>query len=442
MLTEKLKAALTSNQIAVVIGARGTGKSLCADELTRDWEALGIDVLRIDASKARFPEDLNVPLAAALACDGSRLTAEELGDDRVVRVVVEKCDRLFDQAWVGEWQERWRALFTDRAAEGRLAAVLFGRPLFRQIAGGDSSPLLNAARVLPVEPLGVPEIESLHGLDERTANAVRRKTGGHRDLTAMLTQELAESKNDFRTAMKRLVDARRSYIAQLVQDQSLGGRSLLGELLLGTGSVHESALIQRHFGSAHADGLEAIEDLRGSGLIERSEAGDCTVAAALLRKVEGLREVAAAPEMSMPSHEAEVMDACWRALFRSENELRMLVAERLRTVDPVWWVSDVPPEVRGAAEGRKRREGTIAATEEPQSHPLMYLTLDELFSLIFCNWDRVFRAVFAPLSQETVEGLAQKFAAIRNRLAHSRPVSADQLQEFETLLRRLGLGES
>lgn len=95
--------------------------------------------------------------------------------------------------------------------------------------------------------------------------------------------------------------------------------------------------------------------------------------------------------------------------------------------------------MRAAAEGRKKGEAIIAASDQRPRHPLMYLTLSELFELIFGHWGRIFGAEFAPLSKAAVQEMATKVEAIRNRLAHSRPVSEDQLREFEMLANRLGL---
>ena len=438
MLASDVTTALSSNQIAVVIGARGTGKSQCSEGLDAEWRGLGIRTLRLDASVVNFPEDLNAPLAAILECEPNNLTAEHLDENETVRVLVDRCDALYDQSWVAEWQEQWRALFTSQEALGRLAAVLFGRPIFRQIAGGDASPLLNAGRILTVTPLKSSELKTIYQLDSQLAAAMKRKTGGHPVLTAKLTDDL-KGTGDFKRAIKVFLKREREYIIRLVQDHSVAAQALLGELLRSRSGVHESALIQRHFEGAHADGVEALEDLCACGLLERSGTRDYKVGADLLRNVDGLQEIAAAPSISMPSYDAEIMDACWRCLFFSENQLRWFVAERLRAVDDAWWLLHVPPQVRGAAEGRKKGEVIIAASEEDQRHPLMYLTLSEIFELISANWDRVFGAAFAPLSKGAVQEMAAKIEAIRNRLAHSRPVSEDQLREFEMLANRLGL---
>ena len=440
VLADDVRTALSSNQIAVVIGVRGTEKSKCANQLATEWQTLGIRTVRIDASTAKYPEDLNAPLAEALNCSPSNISADGLGRDDIVRVIVDRCDCLFDQPWVAEWQEQWRAVLTSSAAQGVLATVLFGRPLFRQIAGGDSSPLLNAGRVLTVSPLSSRTIGLRFSLEERVAAAVHRKTGGHPVLTEKFLAA-ADGVNDFSRSVKIFLREDRSYLVRLVQDHPLSGRAILGELLRNRSSVHESALISQQFKGAHAEGQEAIEDLCASGLVHRSPEGDCSISADIVRSLDGLQEMVSAPEMLTPSYDSTVMDSCWRCLFFTENQLRMLVAESLAAVDTAWWLLNIPAEVRAAAEGRKRKELVIAASEEDPSHPLSYLTLSELFELVFANWARVFSGAFSPLSLEAVRQTAAKVEVIRNRLAHSRPITADQLAEFEMQVRRLGLSE-
>ena len=81
----------------------------------------------------------------------------------------------------------------------------------------------------------------------------------------------------------------------------------------------------------------------------------------------------------------------------------------------------------------------VAACDEPTIHPIMYLTVNELFEIVFSRWDRVFASVFSPLTEKAVRELAEDFEAVRNRLAHSRPITPEQLTVLELLGRRLGL---
>ncbi len=395
-------------------------------------------VLRLDASLAHFPEDLNIPLAEELGCEPTSLVASE-NAERPIRVIVDRCDCLFDQPWVDQWQEQWRALLTDPRSQGRVAAVLFGRPLFRQIAGGDASPLLNAGEVMSVRPLDQRQIELTYGFSAEVAVGILKKTGGHPELSRLFSEAVIAKDGDFRQAVRTFEKEHRAYVVEAVQDHPVGGRSMLGDLLRTAAPIHESALIQRHFESAHADGRVSLEDLCASGLVSRVSSGDCTIAADLLKNIGGMRDVVSAPEMKIPDFESKVMDAAWRCLFFSENALRKLVVDRLEATNAAWWILDVSPQVRAAAEGRRKADGAVAASEEPITHPIMYLTVSELFDVLFGAWDRVFAAVFSPVPKQTLQTMAREFEAVRNRLAHSRPVTEVQLREFEVLTDRLGL---
>lgn len=129
-------------------------------------------------------------------------------------------------------------------------------------------------------------------------------------------------------------------------------------------------------------------------------------------------------------------------LFLAVNRLHKLVAENLADVDLGWWLSRVPPELRGAAEGRHDSEGEVMAVEDVRMHPVMYLSLGELFDLIYVreNWDGVFRAVFH-VKRAGVEESARRLIALRNRVADSRSLSPQALQDLEVAIRRLGLGD-
>lgn len=442
MLAERVKDLLHTNQLVVTIGARGTGKSHCVEQLCRTWRDLGVQVLRLDAATAKKPQDLDLPLTAALGCSDTELTARFMPEDRVLRVIVDRAEYLYDRSWLGDLQEHWRALLSDGASRGRLAIVFFGRPIFRQIAGGDSSPLLNAGPVITPCPLTVGEIEQAFGADESCAAAVRRKTGGHPQLTATLLDAIDNDVGGMGGAIDGFVADNHRYVMKLIQDHPLAGRAVLAELLEARSAMHHAALVRRHFGSAHADGMDAIDDLEASGLLARGKGGDCAVGAELLRSIDGLRGLLGSPTVVVADYDREVMGKAARLVFVAENRLRKLVAESLTNADPAWWVSRVCPELRGDAEGRREGEGEVLSLEDMHLHPIMYLNLGEVFDLIYEkeNWNRIFRAIF-PAKKTRVEDSARRFSALRNRVAHSRPLSPQALEDLEAAIRQLGLAD-
>lgn len=440
MLSERIKDLLHANQLVVAIGARGTGKSYCVDQLRGSWQELGVQVLCLDAASAEKPQDLELPLTAALGCSSTDLTARFMPENRILRVIVDRSEYLYDRGWLGGLQERWRALLSDQDSRGRLGVVFFGRPIFRQIAGGDSSPLLNAGPVITPRPLTAREIEECFGVDQVCATAVKRKTGGHPRLTASLLNAISGDHQNIDKVIDSFAMDNRRYLVQLVQDHSPEGRAVLSELLEKHAAIHQGALIRQHFGAAHAAGVEAIDDLEASGLIARGGDSNCSVSAGLLRNLEGLRGLLGPPTVVIPDYDQEVMSEAVRLLFVAENRLRKLVAESLTDVDPAWWISQVPPELRGAAEGRRDSEGEILSIEDMHLHPVMYLNLGEMLDLIYKkeNWDTVFRVVF-PMGKTTVEEDSRRFNALRNRIAHNRPISQRQLEDLKGLVQRLGL---
>ena len=443
MLSERIRELLQTQRLVVAIGARGTGKTRCARELTETWHGLGVQVLRIDAASAEKPQDLDRQLTAALGCENTELTARYMPEDGILRVIVDRAEHLYDRPWLGDLQERWRALLADEDSKGRLAIVFFGRPVFRQIAGGDSSPLLNAGPVITPQPLSAGEIQRQHGVDPSCAGAVLRKTGGHPRLTAALVEAIAGDTANLGKAMGGFVEANRRYLVNLIQDHPLSARSALSELLEKHAPLQQGVLIRQHFGAAHADGVQAIDDLVASGLLVRDGDGGCTVGAALLREVDGLRGLLGPASLTVPDYDPDVMGEAARLIFDAENRLRKLVAESLAEAEPdgdgAWWINRVPPELRGDAEARRDAEGEVLAADAPL-HPVMYLSLGELFELIRAkeNWNRIFRAVF-PVGRAGFEESAGRLAALRNRVAHSRPLSPEALRELEDATRRLGL---
>jgi hypothetical protein len=275
---------------------------------------------------------------------------------------------------------------------------------------------------------------------------VLRKTGGHPKLAEALVEAIDGDSGNVGKAIGGFIEANRSYLVSLIQDHPLPARAALSELLEKRSPLQQGALIRRHFGAAHADGVEAIDDLTASGLLVRDGDRGCAVGADLLRSVDGLRGLLGPVSLTVPDYDAELMGEAARLLFEAENRLRKLVAESLADAEPggddAWWVSRVPPELRGDAEARRDAEGEVLAVEDTRLHPVMYLSLGELLELIRVseNWDRIFRAVL-PIGRSGFEESARRLTALRNRVAHSRPLSVDAARELEDVTRRLGLGE-
>jgi hypothetical protein len=438
MLADSVRRCLRSNQLVVVIGARGTGKSRCGGVLADGWRRSGLEVLQLDASTASHPSDLDGPVAEVLGCDPSTLTTSSLAEGRSLRIIVDRCEHLYEQTWLVEWQERWRSFLFSRQSEGRVSAVLFGRPLFREIAGGDASPLLNAGPVLPTQALSSTDIADYFGVATDVATAVQRKTGGHPRLTGSLLEAIDRDVKNLGPRIRGFCSDHRHYVLALLGDHVGEAREILGALLEAKGGVEQSVLVRRYFPGAPARGVEAVDDLAGCGLVARDEAGRCRLAADLIHNVEGLKALISVPAFHAPPYEQTVMDEAHRVAFEAENQLRLLVVQNLGSGDEAWWTNCVPPEVRGKAEGRQEKDWEASAAGEDTLHPIAYLHLGEVFDLVYQHWQQVFRPAFG-LSESAVSELAGRFETCRNRLAHARPLSTGQYEELLATTRRLGL---
>jgi hypothetical protein len=440
--TEVIRDLVSKHQIVTVIGARGTGKSRIANQLEEAWQRSGATIVRIDASAISNPAGLDAPLSAALECEPDGLTAKSLPAERVVRIILENCQALHSRPWFSGAQERWRALLSSEAARGRVVALLLGRPLFRQIAGGAGSPLLNLGPIVNTRPLTSEFIREEHGVTADCASAIVRKTGGHPHLSALLVEAIGGDPGRLGDVVPDFVAAHKRYLLQLAEDHTIKGQSMLGDLLDAAHPIPEQALVRAHFGREFTQGIETLGDLIAAGLVWRRDSGDCEIAADLLRNVSALRHLLKTPALSIPIGSPDHLTAAVLLVYRIENALRELVGKRLAEMDSAWWATRVPTALAGEAESRREAEADLLGPEDGRLHPIMYLSLGELFDLIQLedNWEHVFTFAFA-MGRDGVADVGRRLSAVRNRIAHSRPVSQDAIAEMQRCARRLGIAK-
>jgi hypothetical protein len=436
---DQLPEALRLHQVVVHIGARGTGKTALHSELGSYLRRIGVEVIDLDAAEADSLADLNGPLAASLGCDERDLTVAHVPQDRIIRVIVENCHRLYDRPWLDLWQEQWRLLFNSTEARGRLGAVLIARPLFRKVAGGEGSPLLNAAVVMTSAPLSTEEIVEWFGVTEQLASALRSKTGGHPELTERLVNSIG---GDIESIGRKIADfVRREdrYLMRLVEDHGLAASGILADLLELPEPTLNATLIHNNFASSYAEGKEALDDLQASGLIAQVEGGRYAISAELLSSAEArafVRVPLSNLETPEPGRHAEASSL----LFEAENCLRTLIVQALSGLDRAWWTTRVDSKMSADAESRRRAESDSVAAPESELHPMMYLSLGELFTITLegANWRDAFRTRFR-VSHHKMQELIGEVLAIRNKVAHNRSVSDTDLALLQGVLGRLHL---
>ena len=240
-------------------------------------------VARLDARDLETPREANRTIASCLGCDVNSLTAENLAQDSVVRFIVDDCHAFFDKRWFPYVQEQWRALLSSPASRGRVAMLLLGRPLFRNVAGGDGSPLLNIGPLLRTRPLTAHEVCDELGVSTELANAACRKTGGHPALTTALVDAVDRDLGRMGAVIDGFVSAQEHCLIKLAEDHSVAARSPRRRHSCETRSCPKTTRFEPLRGRA-LSGQEAVKDLVASGLV-RQEGETIILSAELSRDV-------------------------------------------------------------------------------------------------------------------------------------------------------------
>jgi hypothetical protein len=435
---EEILDALGRHQVVCYIGARGTGKSLLTESLEAQLTASGVTVVRMNARDVAAPNDLLDPLAAAAGVDREELATAEFGSEMRVRVLIDDAHEFHRHSWFQHEQEEWRSLLSRPEARGRIALFLAGRPLFRTLVGGNGSPLLNLGVTVVSRPVAHDD-PGFASVDAKVLEAHTRKTGGHPQLTLDLLQMSGCSSELLASATARLASERRRYILRLVEDHALAARGVLADVIEAGGTpVSTATLIARHFGSSISFAHDCFADLAGTGLL-RLRDEQLTSAAALLNGMGEVRSFLRAPAADFPSEATGDQAAAAAELFSLENKLRSVVAIELGAVDSAWWPSRVPDTLVAEAELRRKAEAESLAESHPDAHPLLFLTTGELFDLILtrANWGGVFQPALGITKHALVRAM-EDILAVRNKVAHNRPVAPSDLAL--ALAARAGLG--
>jgi hypothetical protein len=431
--TERVLDALAQHQLVVFVGARGTGKTCLIEEIAGALDTRTVTVLRLDAESAQSASDLMAPIADQLQCQEDHLTAAALPDEIRLRVLVDNCDSLHEKRWFAAVQDEWRGLLGERRARGRVVFLLCGRPLFRRVAEGRGSPLLGIGTVVQSRPLSTAEIETLLETEGRVAEKVRTKTGGHPQLTRRILHAIDRDLGKLETNYADFALSQRRFLLQLIDDHGASARAVLAELLDSPRDalVAESAVLARHFGGSGVLGRDTLDDLAASGLIERV-GESCRLGAEIVRTDRDLRRHLAAPAFAIIDEPSAEHAEAAALLFRVENRLRQVVGSALADVEDTWWPSRFPAAVVREAEQRRRSEANSPSPASFDLHPVAYLHLGELIDSILeeTNWEQVFRVRFGLTREAFSQGTAA-ISAVRNKVAHNRPVTQNHL----TLLR-------
>lgn len=201
----------------------------------------------------------------------------------------------------------------------------------------------------------------------------------------------------------------------------------------------EAAIIARHFGASRLLGQDTLDDLVASGVLERAENG-VRLAASILRADRDLFQHLTAPEFRVVEEPSDQHGEAARELFRAENRLRRKVGEWLSDIDETWWPSRFSDSLVREAEQRRRAEAVSPVPSSTAVHPVCYLTLPELVDSMLeqDNWEHLFR-VRIGLTRDAINQAVSTILAVRNKVAHNRPIDDSDLAALRVALNRLEL---
>jgi hypothetical protein len=110
-----------------------------------------------------------------------------------------------------------------------------------------------------------------------------------------------------------------------------------------------------------------------------------------------------------------------------DRRFRQLIRGRLSSIAPDWWATRISPSIRRRAEAGRNAGG------DPQADPLLYLTFGDYGKVMLDhgNWVDAFQTVLG--ERGLFETKFRMITALRNGVAHSRPLSSAQRLNFRTL---------
>jgi Swt1-like HEPN len=439
---------LRRNQVVILTGVRGTAKHAICEEVVRRHTP-DYACHQLDASSVRSLAEMNAWLCAALGLPSNEMPSPtDLPElDRPALFVIRRLDRLHAQPWLDAWQDTWRALFGATETRGTLTLLLMGRPLLRAALGGRGSPLLNvsaSSRVAPLEPEQLEESGYASGV---VARAVCRRTGGHPQATLELIDRVGDDVGRVGETISDYIRDRYRFLCGLIDDHGEAGRQTLADLArVGGEKAAEVVLQRRRASDGGLRGTESLDDLVSSGLLARDHSG-CAYIRATMLDAPSVKEYltsnlsARTPALRQPDDHALAA----RLIYEFENVLRGRVDELMSTVGDTWWTSRIQDQQAVAdAELRRNAERDSVVAPEQELGLLAYLDFRQLAGIIQQkeNWNEFF-ALGLHLKRDSLSAAdftaaIDDIALVRNKVAHSRPVTTRDVERLRRAGRVLG----
>jgi hypothetical protein len=438
----EVEASLLGGRSVLFVGGRGVGKTKLVERIVADLEIEQVEVrtaLIYEQSPALAnPMAVLGPLlgldplheipSVVYAAQAVQARLNETGDRQLI-CILDGFQLLAREDWGFGLVDVLRALIceTDRIVLG-----LFGRPSVDALFDGDTSPLSNLClRRLPApanrqrvrrhyEALGVgPDIAMrahrlVGGLPELLPDAVRSIQGGRSDQQAVLDVGIG----------------RADWIAAQFGELSPLAKDLL--VVLCDGPASFDGLGVRLSG---APLTRAIHELQAHLLVEVLN-GQVSLSSAVHRRwlaeERTARQVASRPRLGARDQEG------YQAVSNVEWRAREWMMRRLGDASPDdWWETRIPPESRQRAEARAAQERD-AGVVVPSKDLVDYLDFTDIREVIRFrpNWRDLFETVLGPW-QGAIEDAMRQIEALRRKVAHSRPLSEEELASLLVAARRV-----
>lgn len=429
---------LTSGRSVIFAGGRGVGTTTLVRYVAQTLADAGnvsvklvqlydgSPVLRDVASVVREILDLShddkaipsVPEVVGSVCEGLAVQSH-----RLLIVLVDGVHLLGRQEWGVPVTEFLRAVVSEC---DQLVLGLFGRPSLDLLFDAATSPLSNLCARISARPADAARVrESYEVLGEPRAVAMKahRITGG---LPALIPDAVvALQDNDSAQAARSVAELRHTWLASQFGDLSPLAADALFSLC--EGALTADGLRQRIGGG---DANRVLSELE-SHLLVRQEPGQQIVLASRVHAVwlqaEGAQRAALSrPHLSIRDQEA------YRTLSELEWYAREWLSRRLLAASSSdWWTARVPKDPRRRAEERwesEKRAGSVVAS----SHVVDYLDFTDIREVIRFgpNWNDAFKEVLGEWRAALDESL-RRLEAMRRKVAHSRPLSAEELTSLQ-----------
>ncbi len=124
----------------------------------------------------------------------------------------------------------------------------------------------------------------------------------------------------------------------------------------------------------------------------------------------------------------------YKLIYMIEVGLRELIIESLSSLDSRWWKTRLPPDLIAKVKNGREVEKKIKWINLTPHHPLYYIDFPDLKKIIDRNdnWRDIFQNCFS--DKEVLDGALRGLEPIRNKMAHNRKLSQEEVNMLSNSL--------